>query len=88
MNCESTHEKNAGLCYPLCRSGFHGLGPVCWGKNPNGWVNCGLGSSVSKSKCFSVIFDQITSIGELALNIATFGAANAPKVIKGSKKAL
>lgn len=23
-------EKDAGLCYPRCRSGFHGVGPVCW----------------------------------------------------------
>src|SRR5262245_42403352 len=19
-----------GLCYPVCQSGFHGVGPVCW----------------------------------------------------------
>ena len=23
-------EKNGLLCYPLCRSGYRGVGPVCW----------------------------------------------------------
>ena len=49
-------ELDAGLCYPKCRAGFKGVGPVCWaitkgigvGKPiglepcPAGWVNDGL----------------------------------------------
>ena len=49
-------EEDAGLCYPRCRAGFHGVGPVCWAdtKNigvgipvglepcPDGWNNDGL----------------------------------------------
>jgi hypothetical protein len=47
---------DAGLCYPKCKPGFHGVGPVCWadtkdigvgipvGLNPcpEGWSNDGL----------------------------------------------
>jgi len=49
-------DKDAGLCYPRCRQGFHGVGPVCWADSvgvgvgvpvglnpcPDGWNNDGL----------------------------------------------
>ena len=28
--CPSDKEKDGALCYPKCRSGYHGVGPVCW----------------------------------------------------------
>jgi len=28
--CCPGEELNGGLCYPLCDSGFHGVGPICW----------------------------------------------------------
>ena len=28
--CPSDKEKSGLLCYPKCRSGYHGVGPVCW----------------------------------------------------------
>ena len=47
---------DALLCYPKCRPGFHGVGPVCWADSqnvgvgipvglnpcPEGWTNTGL----------------------------------------------
>ena len=49
-------ELDAGLCYPRCRSGYNGVGPVCWADSkdvgvgkpvglepcPLGWNNDGL----------------------------------------------
>jgi hypothetical protein len=29
-NCGGGKQKDAGLCYDSCRSGFKGVGPVCW----------------------------------------------------------
>ena len=29
-SCGPQNEKDAGLCYPLCKAGYVGLGPVCW----------------------------------------------------------
>ena len=29
-SCGSGKDNNAGLCYPKCRSGYKGVGPVCW----------------------------------------------------------
>ena len=28
--CDPTTEKDGALCYPLCRTGYTGVGPVCW----------------------------------------------------------
>jgi hypothetical protein len=49
-------ELDGGLCYPRCREGYHGVGPVCWVNSynrgagtviglepcPDGWSNDGL----------------------------------------------
>ncbi len=70
-------EKNGGLCYPRCRAGFKGVGPICWGAPPAGWVDCGMGAAVSNQVCASTIIGQITSVGTLALNIASLGTSSA-----------
>ena len=30
MICASNEEQNGALCYPICKSGYYGVGPVCW----------------------------------------------------------
>jgi hypothetical protein len=35
-------EKNGFLCYPPCREGFHGAGPLCWQNCPAGYTDDGL----------------------------------------------
>jgi hypothetical protein len=40
-NCGAGREYDAGLCYPLCASGFNGVGPVCWGACPAGFADHG-----------------------------------------------
>ena len=77
MSCGSGKEKKAGLCYTPCRKGFKGVGPVCWGQPPKGWVNCGMGAAKDSKTCGQVIFDQVTSVGEMGLNLATFGTSSA-----------
>jgi hypothetical protein len=37
----------AGLCYPECRAGFHGVGPICWADT----VNVGVGKPVGLEPC-------------------------------------
>ena len=29
-SCRDDEDKNGALCYPKCRSGYYGVGPVCW----------------------------------------------------------
>jgi hypothetical protein len=34
-NCSTGQDKDAGLCYPSCRSAYKGVGPVCWSSCPS-----------------------------------------------------
>ena len=37
--CADGLELNGLLCYPKCKDGFHGVGPVCWESINNGKKN-------------------------------------------------
>ena len=28
--CREGYEKDGALCYPKCKEGYYGVGPVCW----------------------------------------------------------
>lgn len=73
--CSPDQDKNVGLCYPKCSAGYHGVGPVCWGTAPDGWVECGMGAAKDVSTCAKTIINQVVSVGSLALNIATLGTS-------------
>lgn len=87
MSCDAGLEYDAGLCYTACETGSNGVGPVCWANSPSNWVDCGMGAAVTSEVCGNIIFDQVTSVANLALNIATFGAGKAAKIAKDAAKA-
>jgi hypothetical protein len=66
----------AGLCYPQCKPGFSGVGPVCWQACSNGLQDCGAGCATSTSECAITTFDQVFSVVTLAANIATLGLSS------------
>lgn len=39
--CDAGSELDAGLCYPQCRAGFDGVGPVCWQDCPSSYRDDG-----------------------------------------------
>jgi len=39
--CPSNTDSNAGLCYPKCKAGYKGVGPVCWSTCPTGYRDDG-----------------------------------------------
>ena len=41
--CPVGTEESGALCYPLCKDGYYGEGPVCWTKCPVGMTDFGLG---------------------------------------------
>jgi hypothetical protein len=45
--CKPGEEKDAGLCYPKCRNGYHGVGPVCWANT----TNIGIGTVIGLEDC-------------------------------------
>lgn len=47
--CGSGKEEDAGLCYAPCKSGYHGIGPVCW-QNSESYPR-GAGTIPSLSGC-------------------------------------
>lgn len=71
----SAQEMDAGLCYGGCEPGYTGVGPVCWKAPPSGWVHCGMGAATTDKKCGEIIFGQVTSVGKLALTVATMGSS-------------
>ena len=87
MGCPAGQVYDAGLCYKGCNSGYNGIGPVCWANGPSGWVNCGMGAAATSKVCAETIFDQVSSVGNLALNAATFGAGKAASFAKNSAEA-
>ncbi|MBL24786.1 MAG: hypothetical protein CMM48_12915 [Rhodospirillaceae bacterium] len=86
--CSRGHEKDAGLCYKNCKRGFDGVGPVCWGDKPRGWVNCGMGAAKNSKTCAKIVFSQVASVGKLAMNIATAGSSGeAEEAAEGAEDA-
>ncbi|MGH9847084.1 MAG: hypothetical protein ACREEM_50965 [Blastocatellia bacterium] len=73
--CGSQEQRDAGLCYSQCPSGFNGVGPVCWGKVPAGWVDCGMGAAKDSFTCAKIIANQVVSVGQLALTIGSLGTS-------------
>lgn len=76
LDCPKGKSKQAGLCYKSCRKDFKGVGPVCWGKPPKSWRNCGMAATKDKKTCNGLLADQILSVGESALFIASLGSSS------------
>ena len=70
------------------QKGYSGVGPVCWGDGPKGWVNCGMGSATNSGTCASITFGQVAAVGEMALFVGTLGSSSAAtKAVTGPQKA-
>ncbi len=74
--CPSDKEQDAWLCYPRCRDGYHGVGPVCWQNCPSGRTNCGVGCSTDTTSCVTGTVNMVLSPLILAVNIATLGSTS------------
>jgi hypothetical protein len=75
--CDSGQGIDAGLCYKNCSAGFNGVGPVCWAEKPAGWVDCGMGAAKDSATCASVVLSQVTSVGQMAIFVASLGTSSA-----------
>ena len=71
MICKSTEEQSGALCYPKCRSGFKGVGPVCWATScPTGYEFCGPALCLKKgTSCAKTIAEQVKSVFEFAAKV-------------------
>ena len=87
MKCALGLEEDAGLCYPKCKSGYKGVGPVCWKKcPPNQPVDCGAGCAKTTADCVEKTANMVTAVAELAANIVTLGSTSKVTAAKNSLK--
>jgi hypothetical protein len=75
--CASGDELSLALCYGKCPSGMTGVGPVCWGNPPKGWVKCGMGAATTSAVCAQVTSNQVGGVFKMVGNVATLGVASA-----------
>jgi hypothetical protein len=57
------------LCYTVCKTGYKGIGPVCWQTPPAGYVSCGAGLAISSTHCAETVANQVISISALTLAV-------------------
>jgi len=75
--CPTGQDKDALLCYRQCKSGYYGVGPVCWQRCPSGRTDCGAGCAISTKSCVTDTAKMVVSPLILAVNIATLGSSSA-----------
>jgi len=85
--CGEGNDRDAGLCYPKCRQGFNGIGPVCWGEAPPGWSSCGMGAARSTEACTIAVSNQVISCGKLALFVASLGTSSTAQAVQAPAEA-
>lgn len=63
------------LCYPVCKSDFSVVGPVCWQKcsNPRTPLECGVGCANNPTTCAEVTANMVLAPINMALQVATLG---------------
>lgn len=87
--CSGNKILQDGLCYESCRSGYHGIGPVCWADTPKGFVDCFTGYAKSQSACAGVMASQTLAVGipAMKMTVAAWKAREATKAAQNAAMA-
>jgi hypothetical protein len=77
LSCPSGSEKNGALCYKPCKSGYKGVGPVCWSnKCPRGYDKCGPALCIKSGvSCSGKIAEQVKAVYGFVQEVALASAA-------------
>ena len=89
-SCSGGGQYDAGLCYSQCKTAYHGVGPVCWQNCPPSTpYSCGAGCATNQSDCSGAVRDQVMSVVEVAITVATAatGAGEVKAAVKSSANA-
>lgn len=68
--CAPHLEMSGLLCYPPCKSGYHGNGPVCWATCPAGKADCSALCTDSADGCTDTVKSIVTNVVALAVAAA------------------
>ncbi len=68
--CRDPLEKSGLLCYPKCRDGYKGVGPVCWGTFPKSYgrgfgkvLDCKSDEVYDAGLCYKDCRDNYSGVG-------------------------
>ena len=61
------------LCYPPCKKGYSGNGPVCWQNCPAGKNDCSALCTDSTDSCTNSVKNISSNLVALAVSAATAG---------------
>ena len=87
MSCTADQEKDGALCYPKCKAGYNGVGPVCWQTCGADKVECGVGCAKDKTSCAMSTVDMVVSPIMMAVNILTLGGSSEVEAAQTELKA-
>ena len=78
LECSANEEKNGALCYPLCKNGFKGIGPICWIDGCKGSMSytCGLMCTTNKIQCDNILKNFALTGLDLITNLIFNGLGN------------
>ena len=87
LQCRPEQEMSGLLCYPPCKNGYAGNGPVCWQQCPAGKVNCGGALCVdSPELCTdfakSVATNAVTAAVAIAVAVLSGGTIGIMQIIQ------
>jgi hypothetical protein len=62
-----------GLCYPKCKKGFSGIGPVCWGECPAHLTRCGFFCTKKGCLCSKKTDFILREVGNFIIDLLPHG---------------
>merc|ERR1712228_822276 len=74
LTCDKDQDQELLLCYPKCKHGTWGLGPVCWGGCPAGTTQCGALCLADGEACSQIISKEVKGVLETTIQVASKNA--------------
>lgn len=70
LGCAADEEMSGLLCYPPCKQGYSGNGPVCWEKCPAGKSDCSALCTDSSDSCTDNVKDIVSNVVGITVDVA------------------
>lgn len=80
-------DPSGALCYPVCKAGYHMVGPVCWQNCPAQQpADCAAGCASDSKACATAVVNQVLAPIMLAASLTPIGGeiSDAAKAAKGA----
>ena len=88
LTCRADQQEDAALCYPYCKKGYYGVGPVCWISCENPDPSDGGAICCSNSTMCSKKIRDLAGGLPLAVAAALLSGGNATKIEEAVIQAL